>query len=144
MAYQIDRSALVLYSSDQMYQLINDVPAYPAFLPWCSGANILSHEPHEMIATLEIAKGAVRQQFTTRNRFHDENAIHMELLEGPFKYLRGVWRFVPLQANACKVVLQLDFDFSGTITKMALGTVFNQAANTMVDAFCRRASEVYG
>ncbi len=144
MAHSIDRSALVFHSSERMYNIVNDVASYPAFLPWCSDAQIISLEQQQMIATLGIAKGAVRHQFTTRNSFISQNEIKMELVEGPFRYLQGVWQFKPLETSACKVMLKLDFDFNGQLAKMALATLFNQAANTMVDAFCKRANEVYG
>ncbi|MDX5299159.1 MAG: ubiquinone-binding protein, partial [Gammaproteobacteria bacterium] len=58
--------------------------------------------------------------------------------------LSGGWQFLPLQADACKVVLRLDFAFSGSLGRMAFGTVFNQAANSLVDAFCQRADSLYG
>jgi ribosome-associated toxin RatA of RatAB toxin-antitoxin module len=144
MAHTIDRSALVFHSSERMYSIVNDVASYPAFLPWCSDAQIISHCHDEMVATLGVAKGAMRQQFTTRNSFIEHNEIKMELLDGPFSYLRGLWQFKPLEAMACKVILELDFDFDNQIAKMALSSVFNQAANTMVDAFCKRANDVYG
>jgi len=144
MAHSIDRSALVFHSSERMYSIVNDIASYPAFLPWCSDALIVSHDESEMIATLGVAKGSMRQQFTTRNCFIQHNEIKMELVEGPFRYLSGVWQFKPLETTACKVMLKLDFDFDSQLAKMALASIFNQAANTMVDAFCKRANEVYG
>jgi len=143
MAQSIDRSALVMHSAQRMFDLVNDVRAYPQFLPWCSSSNVLAHNEQQMVATLEIAKGGVRQQFTTRNLF-GPNEIQLQLVEGPFSQLQGVWRFLPLDVNACKVVLSLNFEFSGMLAKMAVGAVFSQAANSMVDAFCKRANEVYG
>ncbi len=144
MAHTIDRSALVFHSSERMYSIVNDVASYPVFLPWCSDAQVVSYCQQEMVATLGVAKGAVRQQFTTRNRFIEHNEIKMELIDGPFRYLEGVWQFKPLEKTACKVMLKLNFDFDNQLAKVALSSVFNQAANTMVDAFCKRANEVYG
>jgi ribosome-associated toxin RatA of RatAB toxin-antitoxin module len=144
MAHSIDRSALVFHSSERMYSIVNDVASYPAFLPWCSDALIVSQGEREMVAMLGISKGVVRQQFTTRNSFVEHNEIKMELVDGPFRYLKGVWQFKPLETTACKVMLTLDFDFDSQLAKAALASICNQAANTMVDAFCKRANEVYG
>lgn len=144
MAHTIDRSALVFHSSERMYNIVNDVASYPSFIPWCSDAQIVSLCSQEMVATLGVAKGAVRQQFTTRNNFTEHNEIKMELVDGPFHYLKGVWQFRPLETTACKVILTLEFDFESQLAKVALSSVFNQAANAMVDAFCKRANEVYG
>ncbi len=91
-----------------------------------------------------IAKGGLRQSFSTRNRLEEDRAIHMALKSGPFSRLHGVWRFAPLAENACKVTFELEFDFSSRLLSMTVGPVFNHAANTMVDVFCQRAKEIYG
>ena len=144
MAKTIERSALVWYSAEQMYELVNDIAAYPEFLPWCADAEVHSASEAEILASLEISKGGVRQRFTTRNLLQTPNEIHMGLVDGPFSSLNGAWRFQPLRQNACKVQLELEFEVSGTLARMALGSMFSQAATQLVDAFCQRAREVYG
>jgi len=144
MTLRINRSALVMHSSQEMYALVNDVPAYPVFLPWCSRAEVLESGSAHMLARVEVSKGGVRQAFTTRNDLSVADRIEMELVEGPFDFLRGVWEFRALREDACKVALTLDFELKKSITKVAFGPVFNQAANSMVDAFCSRAKQVYG
>lgn len=141
---KIHRNALVMHSAKCMYNLINDVMSYPKFLPWCTQAKLLSDSPSEIVAMLSIAKGGLGHRFTTRNLLSEFERIEMELVDGPFKHLTGVWHFKPLTDHACKVTLDLDFEFSGRLTAMALGGIFNEAANTMVDAFCKRANEIYG
>ena len=141
---KIHRSALVMHSAKSMFDVVNDVRAYPKFLPWCKSTQLISHSPSEMVARVDIAKGKLAHKFTTRNQLNAHERIDMELVEGPFRHLRGIWQFKPLHDHACKVTLDLDFEFSGRLTAMALGAVFNEAANTMVDAFCRRANEIYG
>lgn len=144
MASSIERSALVWHSADRMYNIVNDIAAYPEFLPWCSDAEVHETNAEEVLASLEIAKGAVRHRFTTRNRLTEASEIRITLVDGPFSRLEGVWRFIPLAVDACKVVLTLDFEFAGPIARMALGSVFNQAANSMVEAFCQRADALSG
>lgn len=140
----IERSALVRHSAQRMFDLVNDVTAYPEFLPWCSAAQVHESAPGQLLASLEVSKGVVRQQFTTRNRLQGPERIGMELVEGPFTRLSGEWRFQSLNDEACKVVLVLEFALQGRVARAAFGNVFSQAANTMVDAFCRRADAVYG
>jgi len=144
MSLSISRSALVMYSSQQMFDLINNVSDYPEFLPWCAGATVLEQDDLQMVASLDVKKGGVRQRFTTRNRFDGNERISMALLDGPFQRLSGGWQFISLSADACKVVLELEFELKKGITKLTFGPVFNQAANSMVDAFCERARAVYG
>lgn len=140
----VSRTALVPYSAAEMFALVNDIESYPRFLPWCGAAEVLQSGEDEIRARVEIAYGSVRKAFTTRNRLQKDKMIEMRLLEGPFRHLEGYWRFDSLGERACKVSLDLDFEFSGRLVGLALGPVFNQIANTLVDSFAKRAVEVYG
>lgn len=144
MATHIQRSALLPYSAAALYDLINDVLSYPQFLPWCSASEVLEHNDEYMRAALLIAKGPLSQRFVTKNTLVRNEKVSMALEEGPFSHLQGVWEFKPLGEKACKISLDLEFDYAGPIIKATLGPLFTQAANTMVDAFCQRAKEVYG
>jgi ribosome-associated toxin RatA of RatAB toxin-antitoxin module len=66
------------------------------------------------------------------------------LVEGPFSKLVGVWTFEALSEEACKVSLDLQFEFANKLAGMAMGKVFNQVATTMVDVFVQRADALYG
>ena len=140
----VDRSALVHYSNDEMFALVSDIEAYPQFLPWCSGARVLSREQDEMIASIGFAVSGVSKSFTTRNRLKPGREISMQLVEGPFSQLEGRWRFIPLGDAGSKISLFLEYDFSSKMVSLAVGPVFNKIANTLVDAFQKRAFEVYG
>ena len=140
----INRQALVSYSAENMFDLVDDIDSYPAFLPWCSSAKVLSRDEDEVRAAIELSKGKLRKSFTTCNRLQKGKMIEMRLVEGPFKHLEGFWRFEALEGGASKVSLDLDFEFSNKLVAMAVGPVFNQIANTLVDAFVVRAKELYG
>lgn len=143
MKKQIERSALVWYSAQEMFELVNDVRSYPEFLPWCASAEIHEESAEHLMASLEVAKSGVRQSFTTRNWLEHPRRIGIELVDGPFTRLRGEWVFQPLDERACKVMLSLEFALQGRVARLAFGNVFSQAANNMVDAFCQRAEHVY-
>ncbi len=132
-----------MYSARQMFDLVNDVESYPEFLPWCSSTTLLSRTEDMVCAELEVTRIGISQRFSTCNRMVPGEYMEIELVEGPFKHLRGRWDFRALREDACKVELELDFDFSGKLINAAFGTVFHQVANTLVDAFCKRAEEVY-
>jgi ribosome-associated toxin RatA of RatAB toxin-antitoxin module len=140
----VDRSALVHYSNDEMFALVSDIDAYPQFLPWCSGARVLSYEQHEMCARIDFSVSGVNKSFTTRNQLQPGREISMQLVEGPFSQLEGRWRFEPLGDAGSKISLFLEYDFSSKMVSLAVGPVFNKIANTLVDAFQKRAVEVYG
>ena len=140
---QVDRSALVLHTAEQMFDLVNDVTGYPEFLPWCTGTTIHESSDAVMQASLHVAKAGLKYSFTTRNDLQRPGEIRMSLVEGPFSKLTGVWVFTPLSYEACKVSLNLEFDFSGKLASLAMSKVFNQMAATMVDAFVSRADQVY-
>ncbi len=140
----INRSALVPYSPAQMFALVDDIDAYPEFLPWCRHARVLSRGDDEVRATIELSKGGVDKAFTTCNRLQRNKMIQMRLVEGPFKHLEGFWRFDPLGEQGCKVSLDLEFEFSSRMLGMVVGPVFSQIANSLVDSFQKRAAAVYG
>lgn len=140
---EVKREALVPFTTEQMYALVDDIAAYPQFLPWCRSTTVHERNEHEVRASIELAKGAVNKSFTTCNVTHPYGEIEMHLLEGPFKQLQGFWRFHELKPGACKVTLDLEFEFSNKLVALAIGPVFNQIANTLVDAFVERAREVY-
>jgi ribosome-associated toxin RatA of RatAB toxin-antitoxin module len=127
-----------------MYQLVDDVLQYPNFLPWCSQAVVHYRDDQQVKATVTIAKGPVNKSFTTQNIMTKPQSIEMQLVDGPFKRLHGFWRFDALDAHSCKVSLDLDFEFSNMLVSMAIGSVFNQVANTLVDSFVERARAIYG
>ncbi len=141
---RIERSALVLHSAQSMFNLVNDVVRYPEFLPWCIDSNLVSDSETELVAGLTISKGGIKQSFTTRNKKQSPQWMSMELIDGPFKKLNGMFTFKALSGDACKVILELDFEVAGKILGLTLTPVFKQAANTMVDAFVKRADALYG
>ncbi len=140
----INRSALVPYSPEQMFKVVDNVDRYVEFLPWCGASKELSREGDVVEAMVTISKGAVHKDFSTRNWLQKNKMIEMKLLDGPFKHLNGFWRFDDIQGQACKISLDLEFEFSNRLLGMAIGPVFNQIANTLVDAFVKRADELYG
>lgn len=141
---QLHRSALVMYSAEEMYALVNDVATYPQFLPGCVASRIISESERSMVAEVSVAKAGIHKQFTTQNALVPGREILMELVEGPFRQLHGIWRFTPLDEAACKVALSLEFEFSSRLIETAFGAIFRELAGAMVKAFCQRAKEVYG
>lgn len=139
----VKKSALVKFSAQQMFDLVNDIESYPKFLPWCSGSRIIKREDDIVEAEIIIAKGGFHKSFSTRNKIDWGGRITVSLLEGPFSYLEGVWNFMPLRDDASKITLDLEFEMPGVLANLAFGTVFNQICNTMVASFTQRAKEVY-
>ncbi len=140
---RITRSALVPFSGAQMYRLVADVPKYPQFLPWCRAAHLLHTDDHCVRASLTIAKGPLHKSFTTRNRLFPEQRIEIALVDGPFRHLNGCWSFDDLGGEGARVTLDMDFEIAGALLRRTLQPIFAEIANTMVDAFCQRARDVY-
>jgi len=140
----VNKSALVPFSAAQMYKLVADIDAYQDFLPWCSHSEVLSHEGDVVVGKVTIAKGGVNKSFTTKNYQQENKRIDVKLVDGPFKKLEGCWCFEALKEDACKVSLELEYEFSSKLLGMVVGPVFNQVANTMVDSFVKQARVIYG
>ena len=140
---KIRRSALVRFSASQMFDLVNDVAAYPKRFSWCAGAQILDSDENSLTARLELRMIGLTQAFTTRNTLERPECITMNLVEGPFRQLTGVWTFMALSEHGCKVALSLDFEFSGVLIGSALRLGFQGIADRLVDDFCSEAARVY-
>lgn len=143
----VNKSVLIWYDAREMYALVTDVASYPQFLPWCDHAHVLELHEDGMTAEVGIAIGGVRQTFTTRNRHTSARAVDLKLIKGPFSRLEGHWRFMPLgdgTERACRVELKLDYGFDNATLGKLVGPVFDRIAASLVDAFVKRAQQVYG
>ncbi len=141
---EIHRSAIVPYSARQMFDLVADISSYPQFLPWCSGARIVTAKDDEVIAAIDIAYGGVNKTFSTRNLLQRDKIMEMRLIEGPFSFLQGCWQFTPLGEDASKISLDLEFRVANRLMSLALTPVFSNIANQLVDRFHQRAADLHG
>jgi len=127
-----------------MYALVNDVPSYPEFLPWCPESGMELHSDTESCASITIRKGPLNHRFTTRNQLQPGREIRMQLADGPFRHLEGFWRFEDVAGGRCRIELEIDFEFANPLIDLALGPVFHGIVGTLVDSFRKRARVVYG
>jgi len=141
---EIRRSALVKYSPAQMFDLVNEVEAYPKRFPWCAGADVLERGDNMLVARLDLKFAGFRQSFTTRNTTERPHRLQMSLVDGPFRTLEGVWDFIALGDSGCKIAFALDFDYAGKLGGTALKLGFQGLASRMVEDFCREAERAYG
>ncbi|WP_240472868.1 type II toxin-antitoxin system RatA family toxin [Dasania marina] len=144
MMTSIQRSALLPYAVDKIYQLINDVTAYPQFMDGCVGAELLSQSEGHMQARLDLSKLGFSYSFTTRNELYYPTKVVMHLVDGPFSQFQGEWQLQALGDEACKVSLQMDFELRGAVLSLAAKKVFEPMANNLVDAIVKRAQQLYG
>lgn len=140
----IDRSALLPFTAEQLFLLVDDIEAYPQYMDGCVAAQVFSRSSRVVEARLDLAKGGLRHSFSTRNHLNAHESIELELLEGPFDRFSGRWRFKALGDSACKVSLQLDFSISNALIGLAVGRLFDGVTDKLVDAVAQRARVVYG
>lgn len=143
MTYKVERSALVNFSAQQMYDLVNDIEAYPQFMADCSEARVLARGDDWLEARLTLRKAGLQQSFVTRNQLQPPHSMSMNLVDGPFKYLRGLWRFTALADNACKVSFELEFALGNPLLGMAVGKLLESVGGQQVEAICLRAKHIY-
>ncbi|MEH6542471.1 MAG: type II toxin-antitoxin system RatA family toxin [Porticoccaceae bacterium] len=141
---RIQRSALVSYSAEAMFDLVTDIERYPEYMDGCVGAEVLSSESNEVVARLDLKKAGIRQSFVTRNRQHYPESIELSLEEGPFKEFSGVWRFLPLGDLGSKVSLEINFVLSHRLLSKPAQTLFTSVANNLVTSLTERAVALYG
>lgn len=141
---EVKKSVLIAYSATQMFDLVDSVQQYPEFLPWCAAASVAPVDDSKVKASVTINYHGVKQSFTTENQRTPPRQIEMRLVEGPFRTLDGCWRFTALNEQACKIEFSLHYEFSSKLLEKLVGPVFGYIANSLVEAFLRRAEHVYG
>ena len=141
---RVARSAIVEHSAADLYALVQRIEDYPAFLPWCRKARVQERTPARTVATLSVGMKGLTYDFTTENSNRPPDSISLRLLDGPFRHFSAHWRFKALGTKAARIEFDMQYQFSGPLVARALGPVFEAIADTMVDAFKRRADAVYG
>lgn len=141
---EVKKSVLIAYSASQIFDLVDAVDKYPEFLPWCAAASVIPVDERKVKASVTISYHGVKQSFTTENSRTPPREIEMRLVEGPFRTLDGCWRFTALNEQACKIEFSLRYEFSSKLLEKLVGPVFGYIANSLVEAFLRRAEHVYG
>jgi ribosome-associated toxin RatA of RatAB toxin-antitoxin module len=140
----IVRSAIVGYSAQEMYALVENIEAYPEFMPWCRSTRVVERKDGVTVAALSVGLRGINQSFTTENVNSPGESIRMRLVEGPFSSFRAAWKFQPLETHAAKIEFSMDYRLAGGALAKVLAPLFDHIADTMVDAFSRRAQSVYG
>lgn len=140
---QVQKSVLINHSASRMFALVDDVTQYPEFLPWCGGVDLIKQDETSTIATLHIAYHGLHQKFTTENHKAYPSLMEIKLKDGPFKHLEGVWRFIALSEDACKIEFMLNYEFANGFLEKIISPVFSLIANTFVDGFVARADIIY-
>ena len=143
----VQKSVLIWYTAQEMFELVTGVERYPEFLPWCDQTRVLEREENGMTAEIGIAFAGIHQKFVTRNTHVPGREVHVKLVSGPFSNLDGHWTFTPVGENgerACRIDLELQYGFQNLPLATLVGPVFDKIASTMVDAFVKRAEQVYG
>ena len=140
---QVEKTVLVGHSAQRMFDLVDMVECYPEFLPWCGGIDLIQRDEAVTVATLHIDYHRIKQNFTTENHKTYPSMMEIKLKDGPFRHLEGVWRFIPLSDDACKIEFRLNYEFSNAFLEKLIAPVFSHIANTFVDAFVKRAEQVY-
>ncbi len=142
--HHIRKSAILPYSAEQIFALIEDIGSYPKFLPWCGSARILQDRGEEVVAEIAIAHAAFGKSFSTHNRYQRPKLAEVRLVSGPFRFLEGLWQLEPIENGSTRVTLDMRFEFASRLVGALLEPIFKQAAETMVQRFAQRARVVYG
>lgn len=140
----VNQSLLVEFAPEQMFTLVDAVEDYPKFLPWCSGTEVIHRDAATTRATISINYRGVRRSFTTENDKDEPASMRIRLIRGPFSRLDGSWHFTRLEDRGCRIEFRLHYELAGRLLDRLISPVFHHIASTLVDAFVKRAGQVYG
>lgn len=141
---EIKRTALVTFTPEQMFDLVVDVERYGEFLPWVAGARVHEKNERDLQASLTMERAGIRQSFTTRNVMQRPDWMSLELVDGPFRMLQGLWTFAAIGTAGTRVVLDMKFEFASPVASMLFGRAFEQSIGELIDAFVARARKMHG
>jgi ribosome-associated toxin RatA of RatAB toxin-antitoxin module len=139
---EVYKTVLVPHSAAHMFRLVDEAERYPEFLPWCGGADLVWRDDASTVATLHIDYHGLKQRFTTRNAKQFPTLMEIRLVDGPFRHLEGIWQFIPLAPDACKIEFRLHYEFASPLLEKLIAPVFGHIADTFVDAFVERAERL--
>jgi len=142
--HTINRSLILPYSASEMYGLVDDIDQYYTFLPWCEHSAVLDRRKTQVTARIGVSYKGLQTVFTTRNQLTVNQEVIMELVEGPFEHLSGLWFFQSLDVKACKVSLDMRFSLSNRLANQTLTPIYKHIASTLVESFAKQAKSVYG
>ncbi len=140
----VKKNVLVTHTAEQMFALVDDIEHYADFLPWCNQSVVHKREPNMVEATVGIDYMRLKQSFSTRNTNIDGREIRMQLLEGPFKSLEGIWKFTPFGDIGCRIDFQLQYEFANGLISHIIAPVFGRISGTLVDSFIKEADKRHG
>ena len=135
----VEKSVLIERSAKHMYDLVDRIEDYPAFLPWCGGTELLERNESITSARIHISYHGLKAHISTENAKEYPHKMTLKLREGPFRHLDGLWRFTPLGDAACKVEFRLHYEFSSKLLEKVLGPVFSHIAGSFIESFVKRA-----
>ena len=141
---EVNKSVLVGYPASRMFAIVDAVEKYPEFLPWCESTELIFRDARVMRATICINYRGIKQRFSTENAKNEPRLMQIRLIEGPFKTLDGYWRFTDLGGSGCKIEFNLQYEIASRLLDKMIGPVFGYIANSLVDAFVKRAQNLYG
>ena len=127
-----------------MYELVNDIEAYPEFVHWCDSTSIITKNDTSLTASISLSAGGIKKTFVTRNTMQPGRRIDINLLQGPFKYLTGYWLFESISEQDCRISIKMDFEFKNKFLRLALDKIFSHIINTLIETFTERAHKIYG
>jgi len=140
----VNKTLIVPFTTAQMYDLVNDLESYPQFLPWCRATEVHSRTHDALKATIYIAKGPVEHSITTVNTMQAQQLINMEYVAGPFRSCKGAWTFDNLADTQSRISFSMEYIFKNRLTAIALEPFFQPMTNNMIEAFYKRAEQIYG
>jgi len=136
---------IVPFAPDLMFELVADVEAYPKFLPWCIGARVRDRTDQGYLADLIIGFKMLREKYSSHVHLDKTNmAIKIDYLDGPFRHLDNNWKFTQTETGGTQIEFHIDFEFRSRLLQNLIGKMFGEAVSVMVNAFEKRAHELYG
>ncbi len=126
-----------------VFDIVADVAAYPEFLPLWQRADVVitTADGYETLQTVGI--GMLAHRFRTRTTLTRPRCIVVSSADSLFRTLLLRWRFRPDGELGCHVDFDLECEVAAWWLKPTIESMMASTAQTMIDAFERRARALH-
>lgn len=127
-----------------MFDLVNDLEAYPRFIPNCKAMEVKPQADGSRLARMTISFGPITQAYTSKVTADPAAmTITAVAVDGPFAYLDSKWTFTG-EGEGTRIRFDIDFKFSNPLIAAVAEPAFASKQGEIIDAFGDEADRRFG
>ncbi|MBX9635758.1 MAG: type II toxin-antitoxin system RatA family toxin [Magnetospirillum sp.] len=132
------------FSCLQLFSLAVDIESYPAFIPWCRRAEIVSRDGNALCVENHFGAGPVDAVFRTRAVAEAPHRLTITSDDAPFRAFQLTWSFTELEGGGCRVAAEYTMALRSPLLHGLAHFAMPEAERKIMRRFRDRAVVLYG